>query len=44
MMRFNHSDCCKLVAALAIHKKAELVAADKEFAAVEKKIKINWLK
>jgi ribonuclease VapC len=31
-------------AALAIHKKAELVAADKEFAAVEKEIKINWLK
>jgi len=30
--------------ALAIHKKAELVAADKEFAAVEKEIKINWLK
>jgi predicted nucleic acid-binding protein len=31
-------------AALAIHKKAELVAADKEFAAVEKEVKINWLK
>jgi predicted nucleic acid-binding protein len=31
-------------AALAIHKKAELVAADKEFAAVEKVIKIIWLK
>lgn len=31
-------------AALAIHKKAELVAADKEFAAVEKEIKIIWLK
>jgi predicted nucleic acid-binding protein len=31
-------------AALAIHKKAELVAADKEFAAVEKEIRINWLK
>lgn len=30
--------------ALAIHKKAELIAADKEFAAVEKEIKINWLK
>jgi predicted nucleic acid-binding protein len=30
--------------ALAIQKKAELVAADKEFAAVEKEIKINWLK
>lgn len=28
----------------AIHKKAELVAAGKEFAAVEKEIKINWLK
>jgi len=25
-------------------QKAELVAADKEFAAVEKEIKINWLK
>ena len=31
-------------AALAIQKKAELVASDKEFAAVEKEIKINWLK
>ena len=31
-------------AALAIQKKAELVAADKEFAAIEKEIKINWLK
>jgi predicted nucleic acid-binding protein len=30
--------------ALAIHKKAELLAGDKEFAAVEKEIKINWLK
>ena len=30
--------------ALAIYKKAELAAADKEFAAVEKEIKINWLK
>ena len=30
--------------ALAIHKKAELVAADMEFATVEKEIKINWLK
>ena len=30
--------------ALAIAKKAELVAADKEFAAVEREIKINWPK
>ncbi|MGA3266211.1 MAG: type II toxin-antitoxin system VapC family toxin [Verrucomicrobiota bacterium] len=30
--------------ALAIQKKAELVAGDKEFAAVEKEIKIDWLK
>ena len=30
--------------ALAINKRAELIAADKEFAAVEKEIKINWLK
>ncbi len=31
-------------AALAMHKKAELVAGDKEFKAVETKIKIAWLK
>jgi predicted nucleic acid-binding protein len=31
-------------AALARHKKAELVTADAEFKAVEKEIKINWLK
>ena len=31
-------------AALAIEKKAELVAADKEFDAVEKGIRIKWLK
>lgn len=31
-------------AALAIHKKAELVTADHDFKAVEKEIKINWLK
>ncbi|HEV2437047.1 MAG TPA: PIN domain-containing protein [Verrucomicrobiae bacterium] len=31
-------------AALARHKKAELVTADTEFKAVEKEIKINWLK
>ena len=31
-------------AALAKHKKAELVTADHEFKAVEKEIKINWLK
>jgi ribonuclease VapC len=31
-------------AALAVQKKAELVAGDKEFAAVEKEIKIHWLK
>ncbi len=30
--------------ALAIQKKAELVAGDKEFTAVEKEIKIDWLK
>ena len=30
--------------ALAMHKKAELVASDKEFKALETKIKINWLK
>ncbi|MGA2278874.1 MAG: PIN domain-containing protein [Verrucomicrobiota bacterium] len=31
-------------AALAMHKKAELVAGDKEFKAVETTIKIAWLK
>jgi predicted nucleic acid-binding protein len=31
-------------AALAKHKKAELVTADHEFKSVEKEIKINWLK
>ena len=31
-------------AALAKEKKAELVTADTEFKAVEKEIKINWLK
>jgi PIN domain nuclease of toxin-antitoxin system len=31
-------------AALAKHKKAELVTGDKEFKAVEKEIKISWLK
>jgi predicted nucleic acid-binding protein len=31
-------------AALAKHKKAELVTGDQEFKAVEKEIKINWLK
>ena len=31
-------------AALAREKKAELVTADKKFAAVEKEIKIHWLK
>jgi PIN domain nuclease of toxin-antitoxin system len=31
-------------ASLAMHKKAELVAGDKEFKAVETAIKINWLK
>lgn len=31
-------------AALAMQQKAELVAADKGFAAVEKEIKIHWLK
>jgi predicted nucleic acid-binding protein len=30
--------------ALALHKKAELVTADREFTAVEKEIKIHWLK
>ena len=30
-------------AALAKHKKAELVTADHEFKALEKEIKINWL-
>jgi ribonuclease VapC len=30
-------------AALAIQKKAELVTTDKEFAVLEKEIKINWL-
>jgi len=30
-------------AALAKHKKAELVTADHEFKSVEKEIKINWL-
>ena len=31
-------------AALAGHKKAELVTADLEFKSIEKEIKINWLK
>ena len=31
-------------AALAKHKKAELVTADTDFKALEKEIKINWLK
>ncbi len=31
-------------AALAKHKKAELVTADHEFKAVEKEVKIHWLK
>ncbi len=31
-------------AALAIHKKAELITADTEFKSVEKEIKVNWLK
>ena len=31
-------------AALAMHKKAELVTTDHEFKSVEKEIKINWLK
>jgi len=31
-------------AALAKHKKAELLTADHEFKSVEKEIKINWLK
>ena len=31
-------------AALAKHKKAGLVTADREFKSVEKEIKINWLK
>ena len=31
-------------AALAKHKKAELITADTEFKALEKEIKINWLK
>ena len=31
-------------AALARHKKAELVTADTEFKSIEKEIKINWLK
>jgi predicted nucleic acid-binding protein len=30
-------------AALAKHKKAELVTTDHEFKSVEKEIKINWL-
>jgi predicted nucleic acid-binding protein len=31
-------------ASLAMHKKAELVAGDKEFKALEKEIKVVWLK
>ena len=31
-------------AALAKHKKAELITGDNEFKSVEKEIKINWLK
>jgi predicted nucleic acid-binding protein len=46
MARANDSERYKLAdasaAALAKHKKAELVTTDHEFKSVEKEIKINW--
>jgi predicted nucleic acid-binding protein len=48
MPRSNHSKPHELAdafaAALAKHKKAELVTADTESKPLEKEIKINWLK
>lgn len=48
MAHSNNSDRCKLAdafaAALAKQKKAGLVTADHEFKALEKEIKIHWLK
>ena len=40
--KMSYADC--FAAALALAKKAELVTGDLEFKAVEKEIKINWLK
>ncbi len=42
--RFKMSLADAFAAALAKEKKAELVTGDPEFKAVEKEIKINWLK
>lgn len=42
--RFKLSLADAFAAALARDKKAELVTGDSEFKAVEKEIKINWLK
>lgn len=42
--RFKLSLADAFAAALAKHKKAELVTTDHEFKSVEKEIKINWLK
>jgi ribonuclease VapC len=40
--KMSYADC--FAAALARQKKAELVTGDPEFKALEKEIKINWLK
>jgi len=42
--RFKISLADAFAAALALEKKAELVTGDPEFKALEKEIKINWLK
>ena len=42
--RFKMSLADAFAAALAKEKKAELVTGDPEFKALEKEIKINWLK
>ena len=42
--RFKLSLAAAFAAALAKEKKAELVTGDPEFKALEKEIKINWLK
>ena len=42
--RFKLSLADAFAAALAKEKKAELVTGDPEFKALEKEIKINWLK
>jgi ribonuclease VapC len=39
--KMSYADC--FAAALARKKKAELITGDKEFKAIEKEIKINWV-